>query len=244
MDNVIYWCLYQLQEPSITRKCLSPAERTIYEGFRFEARRKSWLAGRFTAKSLVSKVHDAIYRPDQIEIRNDELGAPSAYHAGQPLPGCLSISHAGDWAAAAYVLLKVQSPGLRVGIDLEKITPRSDRFIQDYFTQNEVEMVSAADAGSPTETPHSAERATLIWSAKEALLKALGIGLRVDTRQVEVVGIEDEEDAEGWKRMELVSAQVSSPVEAYWRRFDHYLVTLAVLTHNREKVSLLKAFLS
>ncbi len=240
MDNVIFWCLCQSPEPAIAWASLSPAERTIYEGFRFEARQKSWLAGRFTAKSLLSKVHHARYRPDQIEIRNNDLGAPCAYHADQPFPGCLSISHAGDWGAAAYAPLEGQSSGLRVGIDLETITPRSDVFIRDYFTQNEVDMVSAADAGSPTGTSHSAERATLIWSAKEALLKALGIGMRLDTRQVEVVGIEDEEDAEGWKRMELASAQFSSPVEAYWRRIDSYLLTLAALMYSVTNIALIK----
>ena len=242
MDKIVYWCLRQAPQPSIARASLSPAERITYEGFRFDARQKSWLTGRFTAKSLVSSVHESRYRPDQIEIRNDELGAPSAYHAGQPLPGCLSISHSGDWGATAYAPLKVQSSGLRVGIDLETITPRSDGFIRDYFTEHEVEMVSAVHAGSPTGTPPSAQRATLIWSAKEALLKAMGIGLRVDTRQVEVLAIEDEEgvDAVGWKRLGLASTQVSSPVDAYWRRIGRYLVTLVVLMDAATNIALIE----
>jgi len=237
LSDIVYWCLRQAPQPPLAWESLSPAERITYEGFRFDARRKSWLAGRFTAKSLVSKVHDSRYRLDQIEIRNDELGAPSAYHAGQPLPGCLSISHAGDWAAAAFA-----PPGMRVGIDLETITPRSPGFIRDYFTPNEVELVSAVHTGSPPETPHSAERATLIWSAKEALLKALGIGLRLDTRRVEVIAIEDEEgaDAAGWKRLGLSSTQVSSPIDAYWRRIGRYVVTLVLLMESYKNMTLVE----
>lgn len=235
MDNLVYWCLQQAPQTSTAWESLSPAEKTIYEGFRFEARRKSWLAGRFTAKHLVSKIYDARYRPDQIEIRNNDLGAPCAYRADQPLPGCLSISHSGDWAAAAYAPKK-----LRIGIDLENITHRSDAFIQDYFTEHEVKMVSSAHTSSPTGTLRSAERATLIWSAKEALLKALGIGLRLDTRQVEVIEIEDVEDSGGWKRLALSSAQVSSTVDAYWRRFDDYLLTLVTLRDSDLNIALIE----
>ena len=237
MGDIVYWCLRQAPQPSIARASLSPAERTTYQGFRFDARQKSWLAGRFAAKSLVSNVHDGRCRPDQIEIRNDELGAPNAYHAGQPLPGCLSISHSGDWAAAAYT-----PSGPQVGIDLETITPRSEGFIRDYFTEHEVKMVSSAHAGSLQGTPHSAERATLIWSAKEALLKALGIGLRMDTRRVEVIAIEDEEraDAAGWKRLGLSSTQVNSPVEAYWRQFGPYMMTLALLMDTTTNITLIE----
>ncbi len=219
----------------MARDCLSPAEKTIYEGFRFEARQKSWLAGRFTAKHLVSQVHHAAYRPDQITIRNNDLGAPCAYYADQPLPGCLSISHSGDWAAAAFTPQR-----LRVGIDLEKITHRSDAFIQDYFTEQEVIMVSSALTGSPPGTPRSAEQATLIWSAKEALLKGLGIGLRLDTRQVEVIAIEDEEDREGWKRLEIRSAQVKESLAAYWRSIDGYLLTLVALMDVANTIDLLQ----
>jgi 4'-phosphopantetheinyl transferase len=238
----VYWCLRQAPQLSIAWDSLSPVERTTYEGFRFDARRKSWLAGRFTAKFLVSSVHDGHFRPDQIEIRNDELGAPSAYHAGQPLPGCLSISHAEDWAAAAFSPLEVQSSGMRVGIDLETITPRSEGFIRDYFTQHEADLVSAAHAGSPTGTPHAAQRATLIWSAKEALLKAMGIGLRLDTRRVEVIAIGDEEGEEpvGWKRLGLSSNQVSSPIDAYWRRIGRYVVTLVVLNDAATNIALIE----
>ncbi len=94
---------------------------------------------------------------------------------------CLTISHSGHLALCALA----SGPGLRVGADLEKIEPRTETFILDYFTPAECQLVEAASAES------RAVLVTLIWSAKEAMLKALGVGLRWDTRMVEVRAVDD-----------------------------------------------------
>lgn len=101
-------------------------------------------------------------------------------------------------------------------------------------------MVSSVHTGSPTGTPLAAERATLTWSAKEALLKALGIGLRLDTRQVEVIAIEDEEDREGWKRLRISIAHPNLLSDAYWRQTGLYMTTLVVLIENHQKAKLVQ----
>jgi 4'-phosphopantetheinyl transferase len=242
LGEIVYWCLYQIPQPAIARACLSPAERTTYDRFRFDARRKSWLAGRYTAKLLLLRVLNGRRTPlekirqDQIEIHNDELGAPSAYHRDQIIPGCLSISHSGDWCAAAFAPAKLQ-----VGIDIEVITQRPAGFIQDYFTKNEIAMVSPNNGRMLAEN-RQAEMATLIWSAKEALLKAMGIGLRLDTRHVEVDSIEavEQADALGWRRLGLSSIHLSSRIDAYWRKVNGYLLTLAVLADKDERISLVE----
>lgn len=173
---------------------------------------------------------------DQIVIRNNDLGAPSAIHSDQIIPGCLSISHSGDWCAATFA-----PSGLKVGIDIEKITPRPAGFIQDYFTKKEIALVSPSNVGMLAEN-WQAERVTLIWSAKEALLKAMGIGLRLDTRQVEVGSIEavEQADALGWNRLGLSSNHLSSRIEAYWRKIFDYVLTLAVLPDHDERISLIE----
>jgi 4'-phosphopantetheinyl transferase EntD len=59
------------------------------------------------------------------------------------------------------------------------VEPRSERFVEDYFTAAERAWVRAASG---------ADRhllANLVWSAKEAGLKAVRRGLRADTRSVE-----------------------------------------------------------
>jgi diguanylate cyclase (GGDEF)-like protein len=64
--------------------------------------------------------------------------------------------------------------------DVAMIEPRSDAFIADYLTVEEQALLADATA---------AERlclVTLLWSAKESALKAVRLGLRADTRWVNV----------------------------------------------------------
>jgi 4'-phosphopantetheinyl transferase len=64
-----------------------------------------------------------------------------------------------------------------LGCDLELVEPRSDAFIADYFTAKEQALVAHAGADR-------FRLVALLWSAKESALKALRVGLRVDTRSV------------------------------------------------------------
>jgi 4'-phosphopantetheinyl transferase len=73
----------------------------------------------------------------------------------------------------------VTRAGAALGCDLELVEPRSDAFAADYFTAEEQSL--AARAG-----PDRHRLLTLLWSGKESALKALGEGLRLDTRCVEV----------------------------------------------------------
>jgi hypothetical protein len=67
---------------------------------------------------------------------------------------------------------------LGLGIDLGRVEPRSPGLVETFFTEDERRFVRAA----PTEEREL--RANLVWCAKEAVLKALGLGLTVDTRDL------------------------------------------------------------
>jgi 4'-phosphopantetheinyl transferase len=72
-----------------------------------------------------------------------------------------------------------------IGCDLEVIEPRSEGFVADYFSEDEQALVARV---------RSADRplfVTLLWSVKESALKALHIGLRLDTRSI-VVNLHDD----------------------------------------------------
>ena len=102
-------------------------------------------------------------------------GAPEAFLRGTRLPVTLSITHAHGRAAAA-----VAAAETRLGLDLERVEPRPSGFLRDWFTPAErriVESAPAAEADLLT---------TLLWSAKESVLKALREGLRVATTAVDV----------------------------------------------------------
>jgi 4'-phosphopantetheinyl transferase len=140
---------------------LSPAEALRHSAFRMEKRRSEWLAGRLAAKTLLAAAGEKL---SSFEITTDRLGRPSCGGA------LLSISHSNGWAMAA------KKPGSAfLGADLEKIEERHPAWYRDYFHTSEL------PAPDPSE-------ATRIWAIKEALLKALGLGLMADPMDIRTDG--------------------------------------------------------
>jgi 4'-phosphopantetheinyl transferase len=85
------------------------------------------------------------------------------------------LSHRAGTAACA-----ITTSETTLGCDLEVIEPRSEAFVADYFTAEEQVLVARASI---------ADRLWLVpmvWSAKESALKAMRVGLRLDTRSVDV----------------------------------------------------------
>jgi len=200
---------------------LSPTEKEMLIGMRFPKRRREWLSGRWTAKQLLLRCSPRLAgKPlTEISIENHINGNPVVFVEGQILPGCLSLSHRENQAAAAYLTNK----DVFVGIDLEWIEERHPAFLQDYFTEKEIEWVTAAP-----NREHSL-RTTLIWSAKESALKSLRVGLAVDTRTVEVHPLEDE-FPQGWRKVNFHS---NLPEEGYqlhgwWQKRENFIITIVV----------------
>lgn len=132
---------------------LSEPEAARYAAFRIEKRRKEWLAGRLAAKSLLTSGGG---NPADFEISMDKLGRPCCGGA------LVSITHSNGWAAAAA------KPGSSfLGLDLEKIEERHRAWYADYFHPQELPLRDPSEA-------------TRLWTIKEALLKALGLGLMAD----------------------------------------------------------------
>ncbi|MDA8130523.1 MAG: 4'-phosphopantetheinyl transferase superfamily protein [Elusimicrobia bacterium] len=145
--------IYLPVEGQVPGGFLSARENAVYSAFQLEKRRREWLAGRLAAKTLLSAGGLA---PSACEIGMDKFGRPCC---GQSL---VSISHSNGWAMAAI------KPGSTfLGADLERIEERHPAWYSDYF--HPAELASR----DPSE-------ATRIWTMKEALLKALGLGLMAD----------------------------------------------------------------
>jgi 4'-phosphopantetheinyl transferase len=215
---------------------LSPAEETILAGLTLLPRRRKWLLGRWAAKRLLGElaaedngVVAGLPRNEdwrrQCSILNDESGVPYVDRQGQGRrPLSLSISHRGDWGLAAVALV----PGARIGADIESVEPRDPALVRQFFSESEAERV-----GSGRDADRTVAR---IWSAKEAVLKAMGIGLRHDTRDI-VVG--DEKVApgltEGWRALDVWLAPVLAvriaprSLTLLCRDFDGHVVTVALL---------------
>jgi 4'-phosphopantetheinyl transferase len=110
-----------------------------------------------------------------IEICPAPSGAPEAFVANQPAPVVISISHRNGVAACATA-----PQGTLLGCDLEVAEPRSDAFVADYFTSAEQSFLACLPEKDRFRV------VALFWSAKESALKALRLGLRVDTRTLTV----------------------------------------------------------
>lgn len=183
---------------------LSRGERDVLARLKLPKRRADWLLGRWAAKRAVSSL---LGRPagvagaSAVEIVAAEDGRPLVLFPGdrlgdrtraaRPAPRGppatdirISISHAGGVGFAA-----ASPEGTAVGCDVEVVEPRSEAFVSDYLTDRESVAVRRASADD------AALMANLIWSAKESALKALGEGLRMDTRSVEV-------DVDAWHENE------------------------------------------
>lgn len=201
---------------------LAPAEREKLAGLRFPKRRREWLLGRRTAKSLLQSSDAACARlsPQDIAVGNDPGGAPYFTVSGRGRhPASLSISHRD---ALAFCALAPAGSQLAVGADVERVEARSRGFVQDFFTAREAARVWAC-------SPETRDvLVTLIWSLKEAVLKALRLGLRVDTRRVEVLDVvgfdSTPDDATHWQPAHVGVGGFT----AWWRPYGSYVLTLAV----------------
>jgi len=162
---------------------------------RFAKRRDSWRLGRWTAKRALASylnlpAHPLVLR--RIEIRSAPSGAPEGFLADKPAVVTISLSHRAGRAVCA-----VAPAGVEMGCDLEAIEPHGDAFLSDYFTAEEQTLVARAPASD------RARLLTLLWSGKESALKALGTGLRLDTRSVIVSPDDESFDFNGWSRLQV-----------------------------------------
>ncbi len=157
---------------------LSPEERAVLDTLHVPPRRADFRLGRWTAKRALDLAYRETTADDPPEwcVRAAEDGAPEAFAGGdRPAPFAISLSHRAGLAAATAA-----PAGVRVGVDLELVEPRSDAMIEQFFTRRERERL----ADEPLAT--RALAACLVWSAKESVLKAERTGLRADTRELEV----------------------------------------------------------
>jgi 4'-phosphopantetheinyl transferase len=174
----VYWLEQPAASVPTEDDWLSESEVAVQGKLRFAKRRADWRLGRWTAKRALSAcLNLPVARGafHEIEVRAAASGVPEAYLSNQPAEVTISLSHSSSRAVCAVVLGRVA-----LGCDLEAIEPRSAAFIADYFDAAE----QACIAGTPAGTRSCL--VTLLWSAKESALKALGAGLRLDTRSVTV----------------------------------------------------------
>lgn len=119
----------------------------------------------------------------QFHCRNDELafetsphGKPSATICGARTPGSFNVSHSG-----AHALIALAERG-RIGVDVEERVARHDPDgpIRAAFARTEQQELAAARGAGKVDLFFT------LWTMKEALIKALGVGLSLDTSGLEI----------------------------------------------------------
>jgi 4'-phosphopantetheinyl transferase len=112
--------------------------------------------------------------PESLVLVRSETGKPAV--AGSPF--AVSLAHSGD------VTLVAVSSDADVGIDVERLRPEIAGWslVEQALTENEQAPLTQ------TPTAERPEAFLAIWTRKEALLKAAGVGLALDPSLIELDG--------------------------------------------------------
>ncbi|MFT0786398.1 4'-phosphopantetheinyl transferase family protein [Synechococcus sp. H55.10] len=142
---------------------LSHEERQRAERLQRMEDRRRFLGGRLLLRTLLGRYSGL--PPRAIPLGYTAAGKP--YWPDPPLPLQFNLSHSHEWILVGLTLQR------RIGVDLERIrpVPRWQRIARRYFSAAEQARLLACP-------PAERERVFLeLWTQKEALLKAMGVGL-------------------------------------------------------------------
>jgi 4'-phosphopantetheinyl transferase len=209
---------------------LSKEETAVFNELKILKRRQDWLLGRWTAKHLLREMIQQklgrIVALDAISILAGEDGAPtvdlksqSAIHDSR---FTVSISHSQGSSFCATV----ERPNWPLGADIERIEPRAANFAADFFTEEEQAFIQES-------RPELVDAlVTTIWSAKEAALKAIRQGLRLDTRSVSCQIEALYALPKAWTALRLLWKQQADEgqlpsLSGWWKVDGPFVVTLA-----------------
>lgn len=152
---------------------LSADESDRANRFHFEKDRKHFIAARGILRSLLGTYLNL--PPSQLEFAYGDRGKPSL---SVDLPASLSFNLSHSNGLALYAVTSTSS----IGIDVEYLRPMSDalQLAKRFFAPREYEVINCL---SPPEQRQAFFKA---WTAKEAYLKATGVGLSGGLEKVEV----------------------------------------------------------
>ncbi len=155
---------------------LRPTERKYVELFRNPERRQASAAARIAGHKVLDSLGC-----NQVSVLPDDHGAPEvlSIHDGAAVNNLgISLTHRKGVAAA---VVSADPDSLAIGIDIEDPSPTLLKTLDDFFTDSEQAEIRAL------KPVHAVKRATAIWAAREATLKAIGLGFAVPARCVNIV---------------------------------------------------------
>jgi 4'-phosphopantetheinyl transferase len=152
---------------------LSESERSAYEAFRFERHRHLYLASHVLTRIALGE--RCGIAPEAVRFEKGRWGKPRMALSGGPE---FNLSHTKGMAMVAV------GSSLPIGVDVETRDQRPERSMvaiaRRFFAASECERIEAMP-------PDEAEVAALeLWTLKEALMKAVGMGFHLSPRAFEI----------------------------------------------------------
>jgi 4'-phosphopantetheinyl transferase len=162
------WCVnlrdFDVVAPAL-RSVLSDWEQARAERFRFLRDRNNYIISHGILRMLLGNY--AGHSPTDLNITLGTFGKPELRNSPGGNEIHFNLSHSGD------MVLYGVTGACPIGVDLEFVRPipECERIAKEFFSQAETESLMALPEGSRTELFFD------IWTRKEALLKAKGVGL-------------------------------------------------------------------
>ena len=157
------------------KSALSKSELETANKFKFNKDRERFIITRYLLRKILSNY--LYIPPKEIQIITNQYGKPKL---DSELNNNIqfNVSHSGDFAIFAINLFN------EIGVDIEKIdnTINHLEIADNYFSTDEIAYLNASTCQSEI-----AEKFFRIWTRKESLLKAIGIGLLPDLKKISVI---------------------------------------------------------
>jgi 4'-phosphopantetheinyl transferase len=145
---------------------LSDAERERAQRLATPTEQRRFMVAHAALRSILGRLCGV--RAGLLGFESEPAGRPYLALPGRPPPLDFNLSHSGEWA-----LVAVAPPAWRVGVDIELIRPDLDYIgmARRIYQPMEVDYLLRAD---PAQRRNEYFQ---FWSAKEAYVKAVGVGL-------------------------------------------------------------------
>jgi len=178
--------------------------------YKFDIDRTRFIVGRALLRKMLGDILD--YDPFQIKIESNNYRKLFLSNVEQQHLH-FNLSHSEDYIIYAFCFND------DVGIDIEKIDPTINHLeiANNYFSADEIAYLK-----NSSDQNRGVERFFRIWTRKEALLKAMGIGLLLDLKKINVTT-----DSIDLSKMKI---KLPSDILKYWTINDLFI-------HNQFKVA-------
>lgn len=156
-------------------------EKEVFEALQIERRRVSYLLGRFTAKSALAKCLGTEFQKSAVAIASGIFNQPVIQY-NSFRPRAVSISHSNRLACS--LAFPESHP---MAIDVEEADEDRTKIMKTQILPGELNLAESKCVSKDL-------AATLVWTAKEALSKALRCGMTCPYELLEISDLEVKDD--------------------------------------------------